>query len=64
MEVRSKGITQCAAKRNKELENTNIKEKYRDMKGRWLQRLEVLGGRNREGGGVQYLKITIFFFCC
>lgn len=33
LEVRSKGITQGTARRN-ELENTSIKEKFRDMKGR------------------------------
>lgn len=33
LEVRSKGITQCTARRN-ELENTSIKEKFRNMKGR------------------------------
>lgn len=34
LEAGSKEITQCAARRNKELENRNIKEKLRDMEGR------------------------------
>lgn len=33
-EARYKEITQCAARRNKVLENTNIKEKIRDIEGR------------------------------
>lgn len=48
--MRSKEITLCAARRNKELENANIKENFRDMEGRIIKTRSIM--REKEDGRV------------
>lgn len=47
LEVGFKEIIQCVVRRNKELENRNIKEKLRDMEGRIVKFRSIIRREQR-----------------